>query len=595
MRLNDEDILKVRSSADIADIIGRFIPLVKKGKSFTAVCPFHDDHDPSLSISQDKQIYKCFVCGAGGNVFTFVQDYEHITFPEAVIKVADLIGQPLQVSVNDFVKQVDPHKEAGFKVMNEAIQYMMYTLNSASGSTAKEYLHKRGLDEKMIQLFQIGYNDESDNLTKFLKAKGYKDSDCIATNVTKITESGIHDVFTSRITFPIHDVDGNPIGFSARTMDPNNPSKYINTTETEFYVKGNTVYNYHRAKNDARKMGYILVVEGVTDVIAFARAGITNVCATLGTACTTNQLKQLKQCSSTIRFCYDGDRAGQAATYRASKMAIELGCKVEIVSNKTGHDPDEIIKEFGLEKLQAMVKKPITWIEFVFDYLSTKYDLDNYSSKKEFAQEVMSEIKLLSDDFDRQNFTHQLSTMTGFNFQSMLNETQVSKQKEIVQTKRVQPIAQTIDGRNKAEDILVLQMLLSIDAAEIYKEKLGFLTGEKQQKVAMMILDEYRKTDLIVLADFMDSLRSDELKKYLIDLTTLEAIPQSYEKEIVIGAIDRIKKWLLEEKVQNLKTQIKTIVNEESKIALMQEYSNSLVELRRYIDEESRKKQNSST
>ncbi|MEG0177412.1 DNA primase [Anaerorhabdus sp.] len=594
MRLSDEDISKVRSSADIADIIGRFVPLVKKGKSFTAVCPFHDDHDPSLSISQDKQIYKCFVCGAGGNVFTFVQEYEHVSFPEAVVKVAELVGIPLQVNATDFVKQVDPHKEAGYKVMNEAIQYMMYTLNSANGALAKEYLKKRGIDEKISQMFEIGYNDESDNLYKFLNAKGYKDTDCVATNLTKITSSGLHDVFTSRITFPIHDVEGNPIGFSARTMDPSNPSKYINTTETEFYVKGNTVYNYHRAKNDARKLGYVLVVEGVTDVIAFARAGITNVCATLGTACTTNQLKLLKQCSSTIRFCYDGDKAGQAATYKACKMAIELGCKVEIVSNKTEHDPDEIIKEYGFEKLQDMVKKPISWIEFVFDYLSKKYDLTNYSSKKEFAQEVMGEIKLLNDDFDRQNFTHQLSTMTGFNFQSMLNETQVTSRKENVEVKRVKPIAQTIDGRIAAEDIVVSQMLLSIDASYIFKEKLGFLTGDKQQKVVMMILDEYRKNDEIILADFMDALKNEDLKRYLLELTTSESLPQSYSKDILIGAIDRIKKWLLEEKVNNLKKQISTITNDESRIALMQEYSNSLVELRRYVDEESRKKQDGS-
>lgn len=594
MRLSDEEISAVRSSADIADIIGRYIPLIKKGKSFTAVCPFHDDHAPSLSISQDKQIYKCFVCGAGGNVFTFVQNFEQISFPEAVIKVAELIGHPLTVSSKDFVKKIDPHKEACYKVLNEAIHYMMYTLNSSASSLNKEYLLNRGIDSKLIEMFQIGYNDDADSLYKFLHAKGYRDSDLIATNLSRISDTGIHDVFTSRITFPIHDAEGNPIGFTARTLDPNVSSKYINTTETEFYVKGNTVYNLHRAKAESRKIGFTIVVEGVTDVIAFAKVGVFNVCATLGTACTNTQLKLLKQCSSTIMFCYDGDNAGQAATYRAAKMAREMMCNTLVVSNKTGCDPDEIIEKFGHEELRKMIKSPITWMEFVIDYLSSKVDLNNYSEKKEFAQKVMEEIKLLDDDFDRQNFTHQLSLMTGFNFQNMLIETQVitaPKNENVrVNTQRVPTI---LDGRIHAEDIVVSQMLISLEASEIFKEKLGFMIGTKHQQIAMMILDEYRKCDQIVLADFVDSLKNEEMKKYLIDLSTSESVPQEYSKDILFGAIKRIKKWLLEEKVSDLKNQITTILNAESREVLLHEYNNSLIELRRYIDEENRDEKSS--
>lgn len=589
MRLSDEEISAVRSSADIADIIGRYIPLVKKGKSFTAVCPFHDDHAPSLSISQDKQIYKCFVCGAGGNVFTFVQNYEHISFPEAVVKVAELIGYTLTVSAKDFVKQIDPHKEACYKVLNEAIHYMMYTLNSSSSSLNKEYLLNRGIDNKLIEMFQIGYNDDADSLYKFLHAKGYRDSDLIATNLSRISDTGIHDVFTSRITFPIHDAEGNPIGFTARTLDPNVSSKYINTSETEFYVKGNTVYNLHRAKTEARKEGFVIVVEGVTDVIAFAKAGIFNVCATLGTACTTTQLKLLKQCSSTIMFCYDGDKAGQAATYRAAKMAMQMMCNILIVSNKTGCDPDEIIEKFGQIELRKMIKSPITWMEFVIDYLASNTDLNNYSEKKEFAQKVMDEIKLLDDSFDRQNFTHQLSLMTGFNFQDMLVETQITtspkKENVRVNTQRVPLI---LDGRVQAEDIVVSQMLISLEASEIFKEKLGFMIGTKHQQIAMMILDEYRKCDQIVLADFIDSLKSEDMKKYLIDLSTSESVPQEYSKDILLGAIKRIRRWSLEEKINDLKNQISTVLNSESREVLLHEYNNSLIELRRYIDEESR-------
>ncbi len=594
MRLSEEEISSVRSQSDIVDIVGRYLPLVKKGKSFAAVCPFHDDHSPSLSLSQEKQIYKCFVCGAGGNVFTFVQNYEHISFPEAVVKVAEHIGYDLQYQPGEFVKKQDPYKEAGYKVMNEAIQYMMYSLDLPSASHEREYLKSRGIGETLIKMFEIGFNEPEDHLHKFLSAKGYTDQDMISTNLVRISETGLHDTFSSRITFPIHDNYGNPVGFTARTLNPDIPSKYINTTETDFYVKGNIVYNLHRAKPYAKKINSTILVEGVTDVLAFAKVGIFNVCATLGTAGTKEQLKQLKACSTQLVFCYDGDNAGKNATYRVGKLAKELGFEVLVASNKTEYDPDDIVEKFGEDELKRIVGKPQAWMEFIFDYFQSKSDLENYSDKKEFAQSVMEEIKNLHDDFDRQNFTHRLTQLTGFNLSAIEVKEERKSPSQIVDRSRKIHVPQAIGGRETAEKIILSQMLLDKDAVEIFKNKLGFMTDKNYQQIAMMILEEYRKADSILIADFLDKvLEAEESKKLdrntreqVIQLSTAEEFPQEYSEEVLLGAITRVKKSLLEDKVNVLQQKIKEINNADSRDSLLQEYKDSLIELRRYNDEE---------
>ena len=326
-RISQEDIDRVRSQADIVDVIGHYLQIQRKGRSYAAVCPFHDDHSPSLSISPDRQIYKCFVCGNGGNVFTFVQNYEKVSFPEAVGRVASLIGYPLSVQPDSYQKPKDPHKEALYAVLSETIRYTSYQMESSEGTAAREYMKKRVLDDSVLKTFEIGWHPGGDVLYRFLHAKGYEDRDLVSANVARSTPSGMHDVFSDRITFPIHDSHGNPIGFSARSMDPNNPSKYINTNETDIFVKGDIVYNAHRARTAARRAGFVLVCEGVTDVIAFWRAGVENAVCTLGTACTPKQISLLKGLAVRIVFCYDGDEAGQAATVRAVQLARKAGAE----------------------------------------------------------------------------------------------------------------------------------------------------------------------------------------------------------------------------------------------------------------------------
>ena len=237
-RIEQEEIDALRNQADIVNVISHYIPVQRSGKGYKAICPFHNDHDPSMSISPERQIYKCFVCGNGGNVFTFVQNFEKVSFVEAVEKVAELTGFHLSSKPAVSKVEVDPHKKALYNVLNETINYTMYQLDTSVALHAKEYLEKRGIDAETRKEFQIGYDPDRTSVTKFLRAKGFEEKDLVSSNVSRVNENGLFDVYAERITFPIHDMNGNPIGFSARTMDPDNPSKYINTNQTDIFTKG---------------------------------------------------------------------------------------------------------------------------------------------------------------------------------------------------------------------------------------------------------------------------------------------------------------------------------------------------------------------
>ena len=294
-RISEEKIREIRSKADIAEVIAKYVPITRKGRNYVCVCPFHDDHDPSLSISADKQIFKCFVCGAAGNVFGFVSRFENISYVESIVKVAEMV----HVDVSEYDKsesyeKIDPRVSAIHKVNQAAIDYTNYSLKSSLGSSVVDYLHQRGIQDNLIEKFQIGYNPPNDALYRFLHAKKFADKDLVESNVVRLTSSGIHDVFANRIMIPIHDRQGHPIAFTARRFGSGEEAKYINTQETICYIKGNVIFNYHRAKEICRQTKRVLLVEGAMDVIAFEKVGIGDVVATLGTACTKEQIALLK-------------------------------------------------------------------------------------------------------------------------------------------------------------------------------------------------------------------------------------------------------------------------------------------------------------
>ena len=298
--LQTEEINQIRSSVDIVDVISNYLPLTQKGKNYFGVCPFHDDHSPSMSVSKEKQIYTCFSCGATGNVFKFLMDYENITFPEAIQKVANQAG----ISVDLHIKshQVNQTYQKLYDIYDYTLKCYQNHLNTESGQVAKEYLKDRNISEEIIKEFQIGLSfQKRDQLTKMLLRKDYSNQALLRSGIVIQNEYGYADIYYDRIMFPLYDMMGRVVGFSGRVYHGEKEFKYVNTKETEIFKKGELLYNYHRSKDIARQKNQVIVMEGFMDVIRAYTIGVQNTVATMGTAVTKQQALSLKKMRSEER------------------------------------------------------------------------------------------------------------------------------------------------------------------------------------------------------------------------------------------------------------------------------------------------------
>ena len=548
-RISEEKIREIRSKADIAEVIAKYVPITRKGRNYVCVCPFHDDHDPSLSISADKQIFKCFVCGAAGNVFGFVSRFENISYVESIVKVAEMV----HVDVSEYDKsesyeKIDPRVSAIHKVNQAAIDYTNYSLKSSLGSSVVDYLHQRGIQDNLIEKFQIGYNPPNDALYRFLHAKKFADKDLVESNVVRLTSSGIHDVFANRIMIPIHDRQGHPIAFTARRFGSDEEAKYINTQETICYIKGNVIFNYHRAKEICRQTKRVLLVEGAMDVIAFEKVGIGDVVATLGTACTKEQIALLKGLHVRVDVCYDGDEAGINAIYKFGILASDMNLEFEVVNNKTGLDPDEIIEKYGREELISLSNKTISWIDFLFEYLQKKYNLENYSQRVEFAKLLQSQIEKVREQFAKEQAYKRLQELTQFDMRTQ------------TQTKKVlQKIVQSSKAGSAAEYEILSEMLLSLQACNRFKEELGFLPHSVCNKLAIYIIDAYRKSNTIEIADLLSAIAEEEVRELLIELSDWDLAPLEYNPKVFKDACTKIKISCIDHEINKLNDLISKI------------------------------------
>ena len=573
MRLTDEVINDIRNSANIVEVIGHYIPLEKKGKSYRAVCPFHDDHDPSLSISEDKQIYKCFVCNNGGNVFTFVSNFKKISFPEAVSEVASIIGKPINIDLAP--KKVSKYQHY-YDLLEAMISYCTYLLSGSQlGQDALAYLNDRGLNTDIINYFNIGLNPENNKIYDYLKNHNFKDEDMIKAGVCRMLDSGMADVFYNRIIFPIHDKDSNPIAFTARDYKGNSDSKYINSNDNIIYTKGDNLYNYHRAKQASKKAGFVFVCEGVMDVIAFYRAEKENVVATLGTACTSNQIKLLKSLSNKVVLAYDGDNAGQNANLKIGEALLENGFEVFVVDNNTLLDPDEIIKEYGEKALKDLSGKQISYIDFAIKYYKNRYNLDNYEDRKNMTIQVSRLIDKLNDEYDRDNYTNALYDLTKIRRRVYQEDTKVEYNSKVAN------VSNSIDGLTKAEYTILSQIALSRKALDIYQRQLGCLLDDNNQKLAMLIVDDYRKNEKCSLPRIYDETGDQGIQNLITNLALVESLPSDYDEESLNGAIEKVKTEIKRKKMEDLQQKIGSLstLQPEKAEEYLREYEKLIKEL----------------
>lgn len=566
--ISEDDIKAIRQQADIVDVMSRYITLEKKGKDYKAICPFHDDHDPSLSISTDKQIFKCFVCGTGGNVFTFVQKIENISFLEAVCKVAELIHYPLHMYTSQFQPKVDENQPL-YDCVQSYIRFLTYELQSENGESVKRYLSQRKINEDIIKRFEIGYAPESSRSVKYLKAKGFNEQILTDTGLIRTHDLDTYAVFDNRLMIPIHDENGNPVGFTARRLNEDKDvAKYINTSETKIYHKGHLIFNYHRAKEFAKKNKRCILVEGAMDVIAFEKADIHESIACLGTACTKEQITLLKRLNVPLVVCYDGDRAGKAATYKFGKLAVDYGLNFSIVKNTTGKDPDEIFNELGKDELYLSVHKTVSFVEFLFDYLPNQYDLDNYEDKKKFTSEMQSFIERTCTDFEKADYYSRIRDLTGFDLSHQSANIPAPKKESRNNAAVVRNIEPLKNGRTLAEHGVLWMILNSKLAADQFKDQIGFFQDPVCEELSLYCYDMYRNMDHIDFDVLMSYIEKEDVRNLLVSLMENPFHVDGYNEDFFNDSLMKIKECTLQAQIDNLNDQIKNVQDPMLKISL---------------------------
>ena len=557
--IREEDMLAIRQKADIVDILSNYITLTKKGKNYVAVCPFHDDHDPSLSISTDKQIFKCFVCGTGGDVFTFVQKIENITFTQAVVKVAQLVNYPLDIPFSATEKRIQKF-QAEYDLLEDYIQFMNYELYSEEGSQALNYLHSRKFSDELIGNFSLGYAPFSQKSLHYFSAKHYSQEQLNEVGLLSSSQSAF---FSNRVVIPIHDAQGNPVGFSARRLSDNSDEpKYINTTQTKIYEKGKLIFNYHRAKEHARKAHRVILVEGAMDVFGFEKAGVHEAIACLGTACTEDQIRLIQQLQVPVVVYYDNDKAGKEATYKFGKLAVKNHILFTIVKNDLAKDPDDIFIEFGKGELEKSVNKTISFVEFLIDYLPFKYNLSNYEDKKNYAEELSKYIELTCQSFEKNTYYSILKQKTGFDFSNIQPGKAEKKKKNSAPV--YLPIPES--GRKRAEYIALWFMIHSRRATQRFKEEIGFFKDEECNQLSLYVYDQYRNHEQLKTEELFASILEEEVRNLL---ATLIMNPFHYDplnENFFEDSLLKIKECTLQDQIDLLNQKIEQLSDPLKKI-----------------------------
>ncbi len=401
MRYSDDIIEEVRMKNDIVDVISQYVKLTRKGSSYFGLCPFHNEKTPSFSVTPSKQMYYCFGCGAGGNVYNFIMEYENYSFGEALSHLADRAGVELpKIEYSREAREKAEQRANLLEINKLAAQYFYYQLRREGGKTAYGYLTGRGLSEETIRKFGLGYSDKySDDLYKYLKGKGYSDELLRESGLFNVDERrGMYDKFWNRVIFPIMDVNNRVIGFGGRVMGDGKP-KYLNSPETKIFDKSRNLYGLNVARTTRKN--YLILCEGYMDVIAMHQAGFTNAVASLGTALTSGHASLVKRYTKEVLLLYDSDGAGIRAALRAIPILREAGVTSRVVSLKPWKDPDEFIKNEGAEAFEERLNHAMDSFMFRVHIAEQEFAMDAPQGQNQFFERCAGMLLELSDELER--------------------------------------------------------------------------------------------------------------------------------------------------------------------------------------------------
>lgn len=506
--ISNEEINEIRSRANIVDIISGYLQVSSKGKNYVALCPFHNDHSPSLIISPEKQIFNCFTCRTGGNVFSFVMKYENVSFAEAVSIVAKKVGFNLKNDV--FVKSENKYSK-DYEIYEYAMKYYLNNINTTDGSKAREYLLKRGINETIIKEFKLGYSGSSkDTFYKLATNKGWDIETLNKLGLINKVNENVYDTFINRVVIPIENLKGEVVGFTGRIFNgEDNTAKYLNTKETEIFKKSSLLFNYHNAKNYIRDRKSVIVVEGNMDAIKMSAKGFKNVVALMGVALSNEQIDILKRLKVPVMLMLDNDNAGEEATIKNGESLINSGVDTKVVRLSGAKDPDEYLEKFGIDAMQNNIDKAIKYIDFKIECLKKDKDLSNMEDLITYVKEVINSING-EDDLTKEIILSKISKDYAIDIDILKSnlKTEVKKDAKKEETQEVRD--KKLTKYQKASHKVLYYMLMDSKYINLYKNTLGYFKERIERVLASEIVYYESNNGNIDVADFTTTIMGSE-------------------------------------------------------------------------------------
>lgn len=564
--MNNELANVVRSKCDIVDVIGERIPLVARGKNFFGVCPFHDDSNPSLCVSREKQIYTCFSCHATGNVYTFLMNYEHMDFREALRYLGEKVGVDVSgVSIKRKSSKYDSYYDA----YQFASKYFQNNLLSKIGADARSYLASRKLDDRVIKEFEIGLSlDNHQDLTKLLTSKKYSLGDLNQMGLS----SDDRDTYIDRIMFPLYDLNGRVVGFSGRIYRDNGLNKYLNTKETPIFKKGQLLYHYHIAREECRIKKSVIVMEGFMDVIRASTIGVRNTVALMGTALTHEQLQLLKRLSPNIILCLDGDDPGVHATLTIGDMLLSEGIEAKVLSLPNPDDPDTYILNQGKEKFLGLLDNAVTFSDYKLRKLKESVDFRSEEETVKYINKVLEETSKVADPIRVEIILKKLAKEFDLSYNTLeYRFKELAKPKEKIDVKK-EVVIYKAKKKTKYEKAMeeILYLMLNCDwVISLFEKERFIFPNEKSRLLASEIVYYYTKNGSINIPDFYTYVQDkDEVVEYLNDILACNYRDQITRDELFL-LFGVIREYSRTQEIKRLTNSLKKEVDplEQAKIA----------------------------
>ena len=586
-RYSDEVIDEIRQSNDIVDVISQYVRLKRSGRNYFGLCPFHNEKSPSFSVSPEKQIFHCFGCGVGGNVFTFLMKIEGISFIEAIQNLAERANIVLPKLENNEESGKEELKAKVYKVNEFAAEYYHKNLYLPTAKIAQEYVKKRKLSNETLKSFRIGFSGKFDELYKELKKQGFAETEILESGLVNKSDRGQYiDRYRNRLMFPICDVRGRVIAFGGRVLDDSKP-KYINSPENVVYSKGRHLFGLNVAKKGQGVLKKILIVEGYMDVISLHQRGITNVVAPLGTALTQQQGWLLRKNAEQIILSFDSDEAGLNAKIRALDILQNMGCDLRVLNMEGAKDPDEYIVKFGNARFTNLIEKALSVVEFKVKLLKDKLNLENVNDKIKFLNEIAKIISKIDNNMEREVYIDRISKeydiskeaiyseVNKLTYSNKSDEKVLEKKKPVLVHKNENTVQISEAVRRRENTVLSILLTENVNFFEVIKQNMkpDDFKDEINKKIAKKLYEELEKGNSNINA-ILDEMTEEE-QNHITEIMAMDFeiedmekaiddIMQSYEKEKLnqrkLEIIELLEKQAEEEKKKELEKELNDII-----------------------------------